>query len=121
LCCHEGYAPANSKNVTATNLTRSEATGQNESLLYSTNVLDDVTDFGTKITELQRTVELNAQDVELLDDVGFTTAFDIREEQSVLVACDHSSVIRLTEQFDVVEYVGDDYANGTEVKVGDEQ
>lgn len=74
-----------------------------------------MTTFGTKITELQRTVELDSQDVELLDDVRFTSAYDMREEDSVLIAREHDDVVHVTAHFDVVKYVGDSYATGSEI------
>jgi len=76
-------------------------------------------EFGTKIEELQRTVELDGQDVALLDSVGFTTAYDTRNDKAALVAREHDDVIHCTEQFAVVKYVGDSYVAGSEIPVGD--
>ena len=85
-----------------------------------------MTTFGTKITELQRTIELDAQDVVLLDDVGFTTAYDVRDEASVLIAAHQPNekfhnVSDIMQHFDVVKYVGDTYATGSEIVLEEEQ
>jgi len=74
-----------------------------------------VTQFGTKITEMRRTVELDAEDVALLDSVGFTTAYDTRDENTVLIAAGHDTVVHLTEQFDTTVCVDDNYVPGTEL------
>ena len=74
-----------------------------------------MTQFGTKITEMQRTVELDGQDVALLDSVGFTTAYDTREDNTVLIAAEHDDVVHLTERFDTVICVNGNYVPGMEL------
>ena len=69
----------------------------------------------TSMTEMRRTVELDAEDVALLDSVGFTTAYDTRDDKTILIAAGHDNDVHLTEQFDTVEYVDDNYVPGTEI------
>jgi hypothetical protein len=77
-----------------------------------------VTDFGTKITEMQRTVELDAQDVALLDSVGFTTAYDTRDDNTALIVYERVAAdapVRDIAGFDIVTCVDDSYVPGTEI------
>ena len=88
-------------------------------LLCSTLVQQHVTQFSTEITAMQRTVKLDSQDVALLDSVGFTIAYDARNDDTVLIAESHDDVHHIAEQFDVVKYVGERYVSGSEIALGE--